>query len=163
MADKVTFSLQFSPQLEKLLQGNPRPIDSDTASDIGTEIIKQMKSRIAAGISPIDGRGKYERYKDPKKYPGKQKPKSPVNLELTGKFLDALSYELKSGDSGVETYIYYSGDKENLKEKGHRVGANGQPSRPTIPGNGEKFDAVITKTFTDIYKKRILDVLKGKG
>lgn len=168
MAIKVKFEVGFSKALSELLKNNKKVIDSDTAKEVGEETIQAMKDRILAGQSPIEGKGKFERYKNPDKYPGKRKPKSPVNLRLSGDFLDALTHEVKSGDSGMETYIFYEGSdgqgvSNDVKEQGHRKGANGQPERPTLPQDQEKFHVNIRKVYTDIYRKRILDVLKGKG
>ena len=122
-----------------------------------------MKSVIESGTSPIEGKGKFPRYKDPKRYPGKLKKPTPVNLKLTGEFLDALTADVVQGDYGKAVEIYYAGDQE-VKEQGHREGSNGQPSRPTLPAlKGEQFSARIRKLYTDILRKRVLDVLKGEG
>lgn len=164
MAVKLSFEVKLTAALEKLLGDELKFVDGKTADEVGETVTKEMKKRIAAGQSPIDGKGKFERYTNPKRYPGTKKPKSPVNLKLSGSFLDALTWEKKPGQYGEETLVFYRGAREEIKEKGHREGAGGQPERPTLPTEeGEKFHTTIKKSYVDLYRQRILDVLKGKG
>jgi len=138
-------------QLERLKD----PIDKPTADLVGKEVVDEMKSLIASGKSPIAGNGNFPRYINPKKYPGKQKPASPVNLFLTGKFLAALRATTKKGDTGIDTYVGFRSSNQSKKESGHREGVNGQPSRPIIPDGDESFVLSIRKIIRKIYEDRI--------
>lgn len=91
------------------------------------------------------------------KFPNKQV--RPVNLFLSGKLLEALKYKLIKGVSAKLEIGYYD-KKSILMEQGHREGANGQPERPTIPAEGEEFNAKIMKVFLDqitVAVKRFLN------
>jgi hypothetical protein len=151
--------------LEKLktkLQGLKKPVDQATANQVGKEVVAEMKSMISKGISPIFGNGRFPTYKNPKRYPGDIKSRTPVNLKLTGDFQDSLRFTTFVNPSGFGTRVGYDGDKEQLKEQGHREGVNGQPKRPTIPNqdSGERFASRIELIYTRIYKRRIADLLK---
>lgn len=128
---------------------------------VGSQTIREMKKLIKKGISPIraqDGGGKFKRYKPSylaqiKRSNGifSEKKKTPVNLKLTGKFLRALTSEPRRDGRGFGTRIFYRGKKEQLKEQGHRDGANGQRKRPTLPQGSEKWRSAIEKQFKKIY------------
>jgi hypothetical protein len=144
--------------LNAKFKGLKSPIDQQTAKQVGIEVIAAMKDLIAKGTSPIAGNGKFPAYKNPKRYPGDLKPKTPVNLELTGKFLKALRAKVYQSRSGFGTEIGYLESQEH-KEQGHREGTNGQPKRPSIPSKrGESFHDSIVKIFANIYKKKIREV-----
>ena len=145
-------------QLEKLKD----PIDKPTAELVGTEVVEEMKSLIASGKSPIAGNGAFPKYINPKKYPGKQKSKSPVNLFLTGKFLAALRATTKKGTTGQDTYVGFRSSNQAKKESGHREGVNGQPERPIIPIGDESFVLSIRKIIREIYEARIDFLTKKK-
>lgn len=163
MADPVTVTVTFSDLKDRLEKGL-KPIDGSTARKVGNDVVNEMKKLISNGTSPIEGNGKFQAYKNPAKYPGGKKSSSPVNLTLTGKFLAALTYSVESGDGGSTTKIFFKGDEQEAKERGHREGANRQPKRPSIPSGGnEKFVKVIREIYTKLYQERILDVLRGKG
>jgi hypothetical protein len=164
MSIKVDVTVEFSPELKKALEDIKKPIDRDTAQKIGDDITADMKRLIASGQSPIKGNGRFPAYKDPKKYPGKRKSKTPVNLELTGEFLDDLTSKAISDPAGYATRVTYDGQKSQDKERGHREGANGQPKRPTLPAaSGEDFAVSIKTRYTKTIRDRIIAVLKGKG
>lgn len=138
------------------------PIDKDTASQIGQDVTEKMVSSITKGISPIRGAGRFPAYKNKNKYPGDLKPARPVNLKLTGDFLNDLTYKVTKGKYGYKTEISYgaAGSLSDLKESGHRDGVNGQLKRPTIPAIGEQFIVAIERLYTKIFKERIRDLIK---
>jgi hypothetical protein len=141
-------------------KGIKSPVDKATAAQVGVEVIEAMKALIAKGSSPIEGKGKFPAYKDPDRYPGKRKPKRPVNLKLTGKFLDSLRAKVYQSRSGFGTEIGYLQSQQH-KEQGHREGANGQPKRPSLPSaRGENFVESIVKIFSRIYKNKVREVTK---
>lgn len=146
---------QFKRFREKLAELK-KPINRDTAIAVNKAVIAEMKDMITKGISPIEGTGRFPGYKNPKKYPGKKKPKTPVNLTLTGKMLKALKGFVEPTKSGYASVIQYTGGEE-VKEEGHREGANKQPKRPTIPliNKGENFAQRILRVISRIYRDRI--------
>ena len=115
--------------------------------NMGARVTSNMREMISKGISPIQGKGRFPAYKDPSKYPGKQKAPRPVNLELSGDFLKSLYAKGKTGKN-PQIEIGYPPDQA-LKEKGHRDGANGQKKRPTIPERNEKFAVSIVNDLID--------------
>lgn len=136
------------------------PIDKPTAKAVGEAVVSEIKSQISKGNSPIEGNGKFPAYKNPKRYPGDRKPKTPVNLELEGDFLDSLDYSIFPNSTGYGTEIGYSSSQE-IKEEGHRKGARGQPKRPSLPSRrGEDFSAKIRKIFASFYRERIKAIFK---
>ena len=147
--------------IARKLEGLKKPITRSDAEEVGEGVVDEMKNLITKGVSPIEGNGRFEGYKNPARYPGKRKPKTPVNLTLSGDFLDALQYSTVQSPSGYATKIFYQGTKEDKKEQGHREGANGQRKRPTIPIGGETFAARIQRVFAEIYNKRIKIITKG--
>ena len=132
MAFKVDFQIQISSALQKALKESIKPIDDTTAKRVGIDVIDEMKDLISKGISPIQGDGKFPKYKNPKRYPGNRKPKSPVNLKLTGDFLNELKFRITPESFGKGTELFFGNDQEK-KESGHRDGVNGQPKRPIMP------------------------------
>lgn len=164
MSLKGKIRAQEITKLKQMIEGLKKPIDKRTAESLGTQVVIQMRKLIAAGISPIKSVGRFPRYKNPKRYPGDRKAKSPVNLKLSGDFLDALQPEVSPGPAGYQVTIGYEGKREELKEQGHREGANGQPSRPTIPSKrlGEEFAATIERIIMGVYRDRIRQILRKK-
>lgn len=138
--------------LRKKIEDIPNAITRTDAEKMGEDAVASMKQLIATGSSPISGPGidaRFASYKNPKKYPGgvsKRFPGKrvrPVNLYLSGSFIAALTYRAIKTVYGYGVSIGYDGRKQQLKELGHREGANGQPSRPTIPQAGELFVSKI--------------------
>ena len=150
------------------------PIDQTTAKKLGDRIVSMMKDVVSVGSSPILGRGKFEAYRGEyrrriQKYgyihtdEGKvSKRLRPVNLKLTGKFLEALKYTVKKTTNGYATTIGFFESKNQKKEEGHRKGANGQAERPIIPQGGEKFSTVIQNEYLDIINEKIARITKSK-
>jgi len=149
--------------IEKKLNSIRVPIDRRTADSIGTVVLREMKSMILKGLSPIQGRGRFEKYKNPKKYPGKRKRPRPVNLKLTGEFLKSLTADEKSSQTGWNTEISFGNNQLSKdKEDGHRNRAGGQPSRPIIPEGNETFAVRIKRKYIKLYKERIRKLLKKR-
>lgn len=83
----------------------------------------------------------------------------PVNLWLKGDFLRALKYRLKLFKGSYVTDIGFFDPKQEVKEQGHREGANGQPKRPIIPTSQEGFAQRIQRIFFTIYRNRVRQLL----
>ena len=149
-------------RLKEKIEDLKRPIRKVDAEEVGRMTILEMKKMITVGLSPIRGNKRFPRYKNPAKYPKNKKPRTPVNLTLTGDFLRALTYDTRPSTSGYATEIYYAG-REDVKEQGHREGANGQPERPTVPMGKEEFAVRIERVYARIYRDRIREILKRKN
>lgn len=163
----------FKGVLDKL-NSIREPVDSKTAKQIGEAVIETMKQVISTGSSPILGRGKFEAYRgeyrrgiqkrgyvsqDGTKY---RKSLSPVNLKVSGKFLDSLRATVRRTKGGYAAVISLSGVLSNKKEEGHRSGHNGQAERPIIPQEGEKFSRLIQGVYLDIINDAIAVIAKRK-
>ena len=168
MAIKVTVQTTMTAQLKKVLKDSKEPIDKKTADKVGETITDMMREVIAKGISPIRGVGKFIKYKDPEKYPGKLKAKTPVNLKLDGHFLDGLTFKAVGDKYGYAAEVFYEKDQED-KERGHREGGtdkypDSQPKRPTIPADAkQQFIRQIEDAYVEILSDRIFQVIKGSG
>ena len=147
---KVELAIKQKADLRKFKKGS---LDS-----IGASIVAEMKDRISSGISPITGK-RFPGYKKPKKYPGSRKPARPVNLFLTGQFLRSLKYRIRTGKIPVVT-IFFSNKLAQLKEQGHREGANSQRKRPIIPAGSESFTDSILLSMRRVLRKVIDKDLK---
>jgi len=72
-----------------------------------------------------------------KKFPNK-KPR-PVNLFLSGKFLEGLKAFVQGAQNDAKLSIGFDDFQLEQIEEGHRIGWLGQGKRPIIPQQGEKF------------------------
>jgi len=113
---------------------------------VGDLVVEEVKIRVAKGQSPIEKGKRFPAYKDPKVYPAKQKRKRPVNLFLSGDFLNHLKARVRTGFRPRITIGFFD-KKSILKEKGHREGAGGQPKRPIIPLKNESFSRQVKRNF----------------
>lgn len=149
-------SKQFK-ELAQKIKDLATPLEKREAQKIGDEVVSDMKTLISKGENPIDGKGPFAPYKHPEKYPGKRKPHSPVNLELTGRMLANLKAKALSG---TEIEVGYRDPKQAEKEKGHRQGANSQPKRPTIPKGREQFHKSIMQKIKELTLKKIRKIIR---
>lgn len=131
--------------------------DKTTLDQIGKLVVAHMRADAAAGISPITG-AQYPAYKNARKYPGKRKPASPVNLRLKGAFLRTLRFVSGKKPKGFAINIGFSTELSTLKERGHREGANRQPKRPLIPRGRQNF----RKEILDKVRQLIRQVVDTK-
>lgn len=138
-------------QIQKALKKDfDRVVGRITRADYrraGDAVVRAMLTDVARGQSPIRGNRAFKGYINPTKYPGNRKPRTPVNLRLTGDFLDNLEVRLRRGARNPTLRIGFFRKKQILKELGHREGAGGQPKRPIIPDDkkGERFNVKISK------------------
>lgn len=145
-------------------------------------ISKQLKlGRVSTGSSSAVGRLKAKKDrlrtlkaiasgKQKKGYPyntkefkeGKKFPR-PVNLFLTGAFLQALTFAFKRTENQkMIVEIGWFGDPENaIKEKGHREGANGQPKRPTLPRGNERWNQTIQLDIIKLLRDAVTKAAKS--
>lgn len=122
-------------------------------NQIGEFTVGYIKDEIARGTSPIAGKGRFPAYKNPKNYPGKLKPSSPVNLKLTGQQLESLGFTVDVSKTTIR--VRYTNRLARLKEQGHREGVKGQPKRPSIPTDGEQLNPRIVEKIRTLIAQII--------
>ena len=132
---------------------------------LGDVVVAEIKDSVSKGISPIEGRQRFPAYKKPDRYPGRvrkrfpRKRKRPVNLYLSGDFLSNLRFKVEKSSSfrtKSRLRIGFFDRKSILKERGHREGAKGQPSRPIIPDRNEDFKRRIKISMIKEFKLQFL-------
>lgn len=124
-------------------------LKTKSLEQVAKTLLREIFDRVKSGISPISGK-RFQAYKDVKKYPGDRKPQRPVNLFLSGQFLESLVTRIKTGKTPSIT-IFFDNQLANDKEQGHREGANGQRKRPIIPQGSEGFAAGILEAVRQVF------------
>ncbi len=136
------------------------------ATRASQEVKKSMVSRktshglVRAEVKRVLNQSNFYPNTVKRKYPGKNT--RPVNLLLSGDFLDTLDYEVNA--KGVEIgHIQASSHTKNLIEA-HNEGKNKNvPQRKYLPtGRGEEFADSIMALVKQIYVDRIRQLIKGK-
>lgn len=94
------------------------------------------------------------------KFPGKKT--RPVNLRLSEDFIDSLKYMVQGVNNNFKLAVGFFNKLSVDKEMGHRVGVNGQPSRPIIPINQERLAVSIQKLIFESFKRQIKNYIKKK-
>lgn len=123
---------------------------------IGELITDQMRASLEAGISPVKGVRRFEKYKNPKKYPGKLKSKLPVNLKLEGDMYNALTYWSSRG----RLVIGFKDKDEAEKAKAHNEGI-GVPQRRFMPtDDGEELNVSITRAVRNLYAEIVSGIIR---
>ena len=154
---KVIFDVTEFRRIQKLIKDGSR-ISKRTADKIGASTLRQYKRFIRKGISPIRGKGRFPGYKPSYeaairsgRFPGKRL--KPINLKLTGQFLRSLRSTSKKRGKNFRAIVGYFNRKAAVKEQGHRVGANQQRKRPTIPQGREQLNVDIQQKLIQILLK----------
>lgn len=159
MADKFKVRIDTSDLVKlnrKIVESTK--LDKRDWNKVGKVTVSAMLRLISSGVSPIRGKGKFPSYKTSYKKIRLSKGKaiSPVDLNLSGKFLKSL----KSTPFNNSVNIAYKGKLSNDKESGHRKGTNKQKKRPTIPQGSEKFAVTISNAISKILVSAISKRLK---
>ena len=129
------------------------------AQAIGDQLREEVIDSLSKGISPVQGERKFEPYKNPKSYPGKRKPSSPVNLFLSGDLYRALEARLKGN-----SIIFGIFDPKVAKyAQAHQDGNAHLPRRAIVPDDGEVFQVSILRAILDLYKNRMAVILKSSN
>lgn len=154
---EVKLSEDFMNKLKDL---NKVLVTKAFAAEVGTMVVEESRHAIRAGLSPVQGVGRFEGYKDPAKYPGELKPARPVNLALTGEMLSHLNYREEGGkllygifDDEVSQKVMAMVDTHNRGTHDH------VPQRQFIPAKGEAFIVSIQLKIKELYRKRIAEKL----
>lgn len=162
---------------KKITDTLKKPIDRVSATNGAKAALKEMLDMISKGISPIEGRGRFGAYqaqrqpqspklKDKKglkkkqgypytvqnKYPNKTV--RPVNLKLSGEFLDSLVAEAKPDSNlGYKSSIKLTTQESLNKEKGHREYS--PAPRPIIPAGNEVIAVRLQNIVREYYRAAI--------
>jgi len=163
--------------LEEKIADLAEPVDKKQAQTLGKLILKEMKSLIRKGISPLQGKGKFPKYKGSykdrirktgkayaKKSPGGRarafaKRLTPVNLKVSGHQMKSLISWTKKVKGSHEAIIGYRSKFAKDKELGHRERKNNQGFRPTIPkapreGFARRIQDVYLKFYNGVINKQ---------
>lgn len=149
---KVT--LDFAKDLPKIL-------NKAVGDEVGRVMKTEVEKYLDAGLSPVEGHGKFEKYKDPAKYPADEKSRLPVNLRLTGKMRAAITHWTE-GDT-LKFGIKKPDSPEGIRAGAHNEGTEHLPMRRFIPTEqGEKFKERINNAVRKVYAK-FLDAMIVKS
>lgn len=139
-------------------------INANDARELGETVILKMKNFISKGVSPVGDGIRYQGYlrsNDPNGYPSSvrnrfpDKRARPVNLRLSGDFLNDLDVKVRSNVGGYAPEVGYFTQLSGLKEQGHREAIN-QPPRPTLPlGVFRDWNTSIRQYIVQFYTDRI--------
>lgn len=137
--------------------------------EIGKVIVREMLNSIARGISPVRNERRFVKYSDGysrairKQYKSitdysSSKKVRPVNLNLSGQMLRALTYKSRRG--ALQIGIFTSDMAKRAKK--HQLGLDGVPRRRFIPAqNGEELTVSIMRQLKNEYVKIIDSIIKS--
>lgn len=131
----------------------------------------EIKRLVAAGISPVKGKGRFGEYVNPANYPGKgqhrKKPSRPVNLYLTGAMMKEYKVTPRNA-TGFYMGIHHSAP-DFVKNKAEwnnygteRNGVGAVPPRRFIPARGEIYAVSIMRQLKNLFTARIKELLLDK-
>lgn len=142
-----------------------RELENEMRAIVHTEILPLIDK----GLSPVKGFRNFQKYKNPKKYPGDQKPSNKPNLRLTGEMLSYYKAKTSSVGGLSATIGIHRDASERAKMLAgvHNAGTNPNvPVRRFIPmqSEAETFTAKINSAVRKAFRYVIGRALKqGKG
>lgn len=155
MAVKVTTTIRSKTPKNLRNVINDKVLSRIQSEVIDTVIIPNMK----AGSSPVRGKGRFKSYKNPEKYPGNKKSKTPVNLRNKGNLYKAYRGKKQDGKSLKIGII----DKDvSVYSKAHNEGNETTTARRHVPLKGEQYSVKAMRRLKKIISDRILEILKGR-
>lgn len=132
----------------------PARLKAKATKAVGDVLVEQILLSVAAKKSPIAGRGAFEALTS-KDYRAKKKSEvgnQMANLELSGKMLDALSWE--KAENGIKIGVF--GDAAPRADGHNNLSGKSQiPERRFLPGEGEQFK----KQIQQITQKALAQVI----
>jgi hypothetical protein len=140
--------------------------DESLGKEISRAVLKEIRDAVAKGNSPVAGWGKFAPYKNPDKYPGNQKSSRPVNLDLSGDMMKALTTEVRlDSKSRLVVEVGWFGAEEDIQVRA-RVHNSGErwdiKRRPVLPGKDDEWTERIKKIVLDLYSKRIARIMNSR-
>ncbi len=143
-------------------------LDGGTVSKLGEAIQEESVRMMNSGISPVTGK-KFEKYKDPDKYPKNvrkhipDKRNTPVNLKLSGNLHESFGWK-RSGPFG---FIFGLLNPKGKADKYGKVHNKDDLGRPDIPERkflptkpGETFNRTIMLKIQRLIVERIKKLTK---
>lgn len=142
-------------------------VSNDFANKVQQEVvIGQIKKLIASGRSPVQGFGRFDKYKDIKSYPGKQKANRPVNLFLTGEMLGFYQAVRISGRKLLIGISPFASGPAKIKATANNLGTEkeggGIKARRFVPVGNETFTISVIRKLKDLYARRLKDILSKR-
>lgn len=134
------------------------PIDgrSIAGRELKTTLIKEIKTQVKKGLSPVKGFNKYKDYDD--STAKKKGRKSPVDLEDTGRMMESLTARIKN-KKVVE--VFFKGARNKKIARYHHTGTDKMNARPVLPiFKGQVFKKKITDKMSNIFKKAVAKAVK---
>lgn len=126
--------------------------------EVGELVVREMKTMILSGVSPVRGNKRFAPYKDRTKYPGDLKPARPVNLKLTGEMLDALTF--RPYKETVHIGIFTSDQGVKDRAEAHNQGTEHMAKRQFIPQEGEEFAVTIMRKIKAHFEKKLSVIIR---
>lgn len=127
--------------------------------EVAKVVIAEIKTSLTAGVSPVRGIRRFTRYKNPDNYPGDQKSNLPVNLNLSGDMLAALTNWMR----GSSLYIGIRDREQSKIAAAHQSGTTNMAQRRFLPTDaGEEFTVTITRKVRNLYARLLSDILKRR-
>lgn len=161
---KLKIKVPRTVDIQTLLRNNL--VDDALVSRVQAEVIEQtIKPLIASGTSPVEsyeGSRRFRKYKDTDSYPANRKPKSPVNLFLTGTMLTYYkAYAIGKNilRMGIPSY---APEDVKTRAEANNVGTETIAARRFIPVQGETFKISVMRRLKNIYAEKIARLLSSK-
>lgn len=168
-------SVEWKFDLSKTLREN---FSNRQWAKLSEEVVKNMiLEKIDKGLSPVNGERMFQKYKDPKRYPGNKKSSNKPNLRLSGDMLG--TYTTKAGNENMSISFGIFDSEQKIKAKANNEGtqgaksalsnkiarnsrdrklqrvaksiAKGIPSRPFIPLKGQNFTRDIVLEIRKLF------------
>lgn len=145
-------------------------------SELGDSIKELSLKMVEVGKSPVKGHGRFERYaaqredasgnypedsETRRRYPLKKT--RPVNLELDGSYLEAIT-RWKPAVGGIEYGLINGSELHEKMFESHNEGKRSDiPQRKVVPTGKDDFTGLIRKKIKDIYLQRIRNIIRSGG
>jgi len=172
---KTKVTLKWNGSLKTFADGTL--VDANTAKTLGSTVISLMNEAIAKGLSPVADWGRFAKYAAQRNvtakgkagrsqrkrlYPFNIKPLNPVNLKVTGAFLETIKYQ-RSAKNGIELGHLKPDDKTEALFEAHNEGLNKYvPQRKYLPNKkGELFIVSIMRAIRNVYSQRIKSIINS--
>lgn len=133
----------------------PETIKAKVKRDVGEFLVERVLSSLRNAETPVKGEGWPALSKGYRAFKKAEGLPPDANMELEGDLLDALTFE--ETNSGVEIGFFGA---EAWKADGHLKFSgkeNNTPQRRFLPGEGQEFDAEITRKAEQIIADAIAE------
>lgn len=174
----ITIKSSLDDLIKEIQKTGSLAITKAVAKQAASALITAMKREVAQGKSTISGNGPFGAYRGSYRdqinkkgfinVKGQQIPKRlrPVNLKLTGKFMQSLRMTkiIKTQRLGYNFAVGFTSQRSKDIHDGLRDGRHGRTDsvpRPIIPGTNETFKQPLIRLIDSIYARRLESVLNS--